>query len=196
MQIAGYADRNAIDEVHLAFANFVFKEGLPLRITKSKYLREFVRKLEQLPAGAWKPPAYNTLRTSLLQKAKQDIIIKLRPWDERTQETGVTITCDGWSDAQKHPLLNVLAVNAAGAKFLHAVNTEGKQKTAEYIAEVLIEAIEEVGADNVVQVRSAAFHMCMVATCYRGLFLCQIRKYLHVQAMQSSIGSAVLRVIC
>jgi hypothetical protein len=153
VQIAGYAERDAIEEVHLAFANFVFKEGLPLRLAKSKYLREFAQKLQQLPAGAWKPPAYNTLRTSLLHKAKQEIVTKLRPWDERTQETGVTVCCDGWSDAQKHPLLNVLAVNAAGAKFLHAVNTEGKQKTAEYIAEALIEAIQEVGADNVVQVR-------------------------------------------
>jgi hypothetical protein len=153
MQMKGYVDRAAADKMDMAFANFVYKEGLPLRLTKSKYLREFVQELRELPQGVvWEPPAYNAMRTSLLSRCKQQIITKLQPWEERTKETGVTITCDGWSDAQRHPLLNVLAVNAAGAKFLHAVNTEGKQKTAEYIAEVLIAAIMEVGEKNVVQV--------------------------------------------
>jgi hypothetical protein len=59
--------------VHKKFAAFVYEEGLPLRVCKSLALREFIEALQRLPRGVkYTPPAYNTLRTTLLQEAKQD----------------------------------------------------------------------------------------------------------------------------
>lgn len=62
------------------------------------------------------------------------------------------IVSDGWSDAQKRPLLNFLVVTEDGPMFLRAINTEGISKTKEYIAEKMLAVIDEVGAQNVVQV--------------------------------------------
>lgn len=64
----------------------------------------------------------------------------------------MSIVSDGWSDAQRRPLLNFLAVTEDGPMFLRAINTEGISKTKEYIAEKMLAVIDEVGAQNVVQV--------------------------------------------
>ena len=60
--------------VHKKFAALVYEEGLALKLTKSLALREFIEALQQLPWGVkYTPPAYNTLRTTLLTAAKEDV---------------------------------------------------------------------------------------------------------------------------
>lgn len=66
--------------------------------------------------------------------------------------SGCSIASDGWEDRKKRPLINLLAVTNRGAKFLRAVDTTGTTKTATYIANLMIEAIEEIGPANVIQV--------------------------------------------
>lgn len=112
------------------------------------------READRPPTPSYKPMAYNTLRTTCLDAAKQRIQKALQQWDKRAKTTGMTICTDGWSDAQNRPILNALAVCPKGAMFLDAVDTSGKVKSAEYIAEVLTSYIEAVGADRVVQVRA------------------------------------------
>jgi hypothetical protein len=151
--MAKFLDRSSVKQVHDAFADMVFKEGLAMRLTKSKHLQNFINKVRALPKEiTYKPPAYETLRTTLLQDAKQRVDKGLDPWERQTKATGCSICSDGWGDAANRPLLNVLAVNAKGAKFITAINTEGHQKTAEYIAEQLMKAILQIGPENVVQV--------------------------------------------
>jgi hypothetical protein len=63
-----------------------------------------------------------------------------------------TITSDGWSDTPNRPLLNLLMVTPKGEKFLESVDTSGDTKDADFIAQVVGKAIEDVGAEIVVQV--------------------------------------------
>lgn len=65
--------------------------------------------------------------------------------------TGGTIVSDGWSDAQRRPLLNVLLDIPAGATFLKSVDFSGETKDAQFIANVIIAAIDKVGPELVVQ---------------------------------------------
>jgi hypothetical protein len=44
---------------------------------------------------------------------------------ETWSSKGVSIVSDGWSDAQRRPLLNFLVVTEDGPMFLKAINTEG-----------------------------------------------------------------------
>lgn len=76
---------------------------------------------------------------------------------------GVTIASDGWSDAQRRPLINFLAVTESGLMFLRAINTECDVKRKEYIAEKMIAVIEEVGLKNVVQVVTDNAPVCRAA---------------------------------
>jgi hypothetical protein len=68
------------------------------------------------------------------------------------QEKGVTICSDGWTDAQRRPLINFIAIFETSPIFLRAINAQGEEKTKEYIADKLVALVEEVGAKNVVQI--------------------------------------------
>ena len=75
----------------------------------------------------------------------------------------MTIVSDGWKDARNCPLINVLAVSPKGAMFLKAVDCEGQVKDGPFIANILIEAIEQVGPRNVVQVITNNTKNCRAA---------------------------------
>lgn len=142
--------RGDATEANEALADLIFLEGLPMRLVQSKYLQRFINLASKVPG--YKLPAYNTLRGSMLDDAVARTERQVKPWHDRTLHTGCTICSDGWSDATNRPLLNILAVNPKGPFFLTAVNTQGEQKTAEYIAAQLFNAIEELGPENVVLV--------------------------------------------
>lgn len=136
-------------------------EGLPLHKVKSPYLRTFIKEVQKVPG--YKPPGYDTLRTTLLDQAKQRVAVRLQPWEDRMAVTGTTICSDGWSDAQNRPLLNILGVNPKGAKFITSFDTSGNHKTAQYIAACLFESIDTIGAENVVQVVTDSAATCKAA---------------------------------
>jgi hypothetical protein len=63
-----------------------------------------------------------------------------------------TIVSDGWSDALRRPIVNLLLVTPAGATFLHSTDTSGMTKNAQYIADAVLSGIDKVGHENVLQV--------------------------------------------
>ena len=76
----------------------------------------------------------------------------MKPIKDSWIETGVTVVSNWWKDARNRPLINVLAVSPKGTMFLKVVDCERQVKDGPFIANILIEAIEQVGARNVVQV--------------------------------------------
>lgn len=67
-----------------------------------------------------------------------------------TEDTGLSVMSDGMTNIQNRSLLNVLCSNPAGQYFVKVIDTSGKVKTKEYIAEEAIRMIEAEGAENVV----------------------------------------------
>ena len=76
---------------------------------------------------------------------------------------GVSIISNGWKDQRNRPLINVIAQSPKGAMLLKAIDCEGQQKDAQFIADILIAAIESVGVENVVQVITDNATVCKVA---------------------------------
>jgi hypothetical protein len=87
----------------------------------------------------------------------------LDPVSDLMKKVGCTLTSDGWSSTTNIPLLNVLAVTPMGAKFLKAVDTSCDVKSADYIAYMLCETVEELGPENVVQVVTDNASACLAA---------------------------------
>ena len=95
-------------------------------------------------------PAYNALRTSLLQEVKDRVDDACTVWYQHGLDvTGFVAVSDGWADAQSRPLLNMLLCSPKGHKFLKAVDTSGHEKSGQYIADQMTVVINEVGAHNV-----------------------------------------------
>lgn len=67
----------------------------------------------------------------------------------------VNIVFDEWTNATRHPL-----VNFNGPNFLKAVNALGKYKDKQYMGELFIKVIEDVGIDSCVQIITDNAFVC------------------------------------
>ena len=113
---------------------------------------------------AYQPPTDYPIRTTLLQKEYQSVSRRVKQFHAaHLKYTGGTIVSDGWSDAQRRPLLNVLLVTPAGATFLNSVDSSGETKDAQFIANVIVAAIDKVGPELVVQVITNSAANCKAA---------------------------------
>ena len=89
--------------------------------------------------------------------------------------SGCSIVMDGWTDITKRPLINIIVTCVDGPFFLRAIDCSGKRKDAAFQFELLRDAIEEVGPENVVQVVTDAATVCrsaglLVQSTYRHIF--------------------------
>ena len=87
-----------------------------------------------------------------MQKEKSNIENLLEPIKKTWNEKGVSICSDGWSDAQRRPLINIMVVSESRPMFLKAINCEGETKDKYFIADLLINTTQEIGPQKVVQV--------------------------------------------
>ena len=139
------------EDVDKAVGRFFYGCGISFNVARSPYFKEMVNAVGSYGRG-YKPPSFHSLGTKLLTKVKGDLIDELKPVRDVWTTNGCTITSDGWSNTHNVLLLNILSVSIHGAYFLKSIDTSGFEKTGEYIAKHLIDAINEVGANNVVQV--------------------------------------------
>ncbi|KAG6518913.1 hypothetical protein ZIOFF_022399 [Zingiber officinale] len=143
---------NARDELHSEIARLFYTGGLSFNIARNPhYVRAFSLAAQRTIPG-YLPPGYNLLRTSLLQKEKAYIEKLLESTKIAWKQKGVSICNDGWSDVQRRPLINIIAVCESGPIFFKAIYCEGEYKNKIFISKLIINAINEVGHQNVVQV--------------------------------------------
>ena len=76
----------------------------------------------------------------------------MEPIKKTWNEKGVSICSDGWLDAQRRPLINIMEVSESGPMFFKAINYEGETKDKHFITNLLINTIQEFVPQKVVQV--------------------------------------------
>ncbi|KAL0917006.1 hypothetical protein M5K25_012045 [Dendrobium thyrsiflorum] len=97
------------------------------------------------------PPRYNVIRTKL-QRERDNIEKLLEPTKGIWKEKDVTLVCDGWTDPQRRPLINFMAVTESYPIFIKAVNCEGQYKDKFFISNLIKKVIMMVGPSNIIQV--------------------------------------------
>ncbi|KAJ9552744.1 hypothetical protein OSB04_016789 [Centaurea solstitialis] len=136
------------DQLDQEIARMFYTEGLPFNLARNPhYFRAFQFAANNKIDG-YVPPGYNKLRTTLLQKEKDNVHRLLQPLRSTWKEKGVTIVSDGWSDPTRKPLINFMATSSNGPLFLKAVNCFGEVKDRFFIADLMKEVINEVGHQN------------------------------------------------
>uniref|UniRef100_A0ACD5X5U7 Uncharacterized protein n=1 Tax=Avena sativa TaxID=4498 RepID=A0ACD5X5U7_AVESA len=149
------ADSFTAEERHTADSNIArmfYTRALPFNLARNSAYRASYSYVANTKLGGYVPPSYDALRSTLLQKEKVHVEKMLQPIKDTWPFKGVSIAMYGWSDPQRRPILNSIAMTEGGPMFLKAINTEGEVKSKEYIFDRLREVIEEVGSKNVVQV--------------------------------------------
>lgn len=153
----------ARDELDGEIARMFYTGGLSFHFARNPHYVSAFSKACSRPLPGYLPPGYNSLRTTLLQKEKANIEKLLQPTRETWHEKGVSVCSDGWSDSQRRPLINIMAVCESGPMFLKAINCEGEYKDKFFLSNLLVESIREIGPANVVQVITDNASVCKAA---------------------------------
>ncbi|CAN6570852.1 unnamed protein product [Malus baccata var. baccata] len=154
-------NKEARDQCDVEVARMFYTGGLSFNLARNPNYRNSYVRASTLPR--YVPPGYNALRTTLLQQEKSHIEQCLQPIKRTWSTKGVSLCSDGWTDAQRRPLINIMATCESGPMFLRAINCEGEYKDKYCIANFLTEAIKEIGHENVVQVITNNAHVCRAA---------------------------------
>ncbi|KAI8568418.1 hypothetical protein RHMOL_Rhmol02G0197800 [Rhododendron molle] len=153
----------AQETLHSHIARMFYSAGLSFHLARNPYLIATFQFAAENNILGYVPPGFNLLRTTLLQKERAHIALLLEPIKKTWNEKGLSIVADGWSDAQRRPLINFMGASDGGAVFMRAINCEGETKDKTFIAKLLGEAINEVGPQNVVQVITDNAPICSAA---------------------------------
>ncbi|KAL1352817.1 hypothetical protein AAHE18_06G195400 [Arachis hypogaea] len=154
---------NARETLDLHIARMFFSSGLPFHLAKNPYFVKAFSYAANNYIDGYIPPGYNKLRTTLLEKEKQHVERMLEPTKNSRSGKGVSIVSDGWSDPQRRPLLNFMAVTESGPMFLKAVDCSDEIKEKDYVAKQIRDVIREVGLSNVVQIVTDNAPVCKAA---------------------------------
>lgn len=127
--------------------------GLSFNITRAPRWKKAMRAISRIGC-AWEGPSYEALRTTELRREKNAVERAIEPLKTSWIKYGCTLLCDGWTDIRKRNVYNVLVSSCKGTMFLHAIDASkpGTVVTGEFIMSHLRTAINEIGAENIVQV--------------------------------------------
>ncbi|KAH9292010.1 hypothetical protein KI387_042802, partial [Taxus chinensis] len=145
------------DDADDAIGKLFFACGIPFHVARSPYYKDVVAKITR--AGpSYVPPGETKLRTTILDKNYSKINILMEKMKATWVTTGCNIIMDGWTNIRHHPLINIMVTCTEGPYFLKAIDCSGHVKDADFQFQILRDAIEEVGLENVVQVVMDAAH--------------------------------------
>lgn len=145
-------DKQRRDQLNAEIARMYYSAGLPFHLARNPHYVSSYSFAANTPLPGYLPPGYNMLRTTLLQQERRNVERLLQPIKGTWREKGVSIVSDGWSDSQRRPLINFMAITEGGPMFLKAVNCSGEIKDKYFIFELMKEVIAEVGHEHVIQV--------------------------------------------
>ncbi|KAL3676439.1 hypothetical protein R1sor_026387 [Riccia sorocarpa] len=124
--------------------------GLPFHAFKHPVFEETYRFSSQFPG--YKLPSEKRLRTTLLdanyETVREETEKKMfdhMVWDK------ITISCDGWTNRNGCPQMNMLHISRHGQMAHRHVDGSNETKSAVWIAEHIMKDIEERGPPNVLQ---------------------------------------------
>lgn len=143
--------KDKFEEARKAIANFWYYSNLSFNVANSPYWEYMVRAIAACGVG-FRAPTYSDLRGPMLDVAVLDCRRVIDEQKKIWRRKGCSILSDGWTDTQGRTLLNFLAASSGGLVFLKSVDASGEIKNSDYLFGQLQIVIEEVGAENVVQV--------------------------------------------
>jgi len=142
----------ARDTLDCEISRMFYSSGLPFHLANNPHYRgAFSYAANTSNLSGYVPPTYNKLRGPLLSKERSHVENLLQPIRDSWNDKGVTIVSDGWTDLQRRPLINFMAINESGPMFLRSIDGSSEIKDKDFIAKHMRDVIMEIGPKNVVQ---------------------------------------------
>ncbi|XP_073153114.1 uncharacterized protein [Henckelia pumila] len=138
-------------EVHRNLARWVYEAGIPFHAINNNSFKIFVEALGQYGPG-YTPPSQYQLREPLLKGEVERTKETLKKQEEEWRSNGFSIMIDAWSDRKIRSIINLCVNCKLGTTFVSSKEALNDAHTAQYIFEYVNACINEVGAQNVVQI--------------------------------------------
>nr|XP_043629296.1 uncharacterized protein LOC122600617 [Erigeron canadensis] len=132
-------------------ALFFLHNAIPFCAANSVYYQEMVDAIAECGVD-YKAPSYEHMRSSLLERVKDnfgDDYMKLR---DQWKETGCTILCDRWISGKTKSLIVFSVSCPKGTLYLKSADVSDHADDAQYLGELLESAVLEVGIEDIIQV--------------------------------------------
>ena len=100
----------------------------------------------------FQPPTQYDLRGRLLEEEHARTKILLQDREDEKIKHGCSIMTDAWTDMKRRSIMNLCTNTSEGTTFLMSKEMSNQSHTSEVIYELVDKAIEDVGAENVVQI--------------------------------------------
>ncbi|XP_054781897.1 uncharacterized protein LOC129289109 [Prosopis cineraria] len=155
--------QGARENLHAEIARMFYTGGLSFHLSRNPYFISSYQYAANNIIPGYKPPGYNALRGPLLQRERAHTEKLLEPIKGTWSLKGVSIVTDGWTDAQRRPLINFMAMSDGDPMFLKAVDGSKEYKDRHYMADLMRQVIEEVKPQNVVQIITDNASVCKSA---------------------------------
>lgn len=103
------------------------------------------------------------MRTTFLDIHYSQVNLLIEELKESWTRTSCSIVMDGWISITHQPLINIIVSCWASHYFLRAIDCSGKKKDVNFQFQLLKDAIEEIGASNVVRIVTDSIAVCRLA---------------------------------
>ncbi|XP_058183421.1 uncharacterized protein LOC131301254 [Rhododendron vialii] len=138
-------------EVNQYLARWVYEAGIPFHAIGNDSFKRFVEAVGQFRPG-YEPPSQYQLREPLLKEEVDRTKKLLKRQEEEWALTGCSIMTDAWTDRKRRSIMNLCVNCKQGTCFLSSKEDSEASHTGVYIFEYVDKFIEDIGAQNVVQV--------------------------------------------
>ncbi|XP_043723450.1 uncharacterized protein LOC122670575 [Telopea speciosissima] len=132
-------------------AKWFYDCGIPFNAAKARSFEEMVEAIGQFGPGL-EPPSYYELSVPFLNDEKDGTKEVKKKYEEYWKTYGCTVMCDGWTDERGRHLINFLVNCPKGTYFMGSIDASNQVQDANMLFQLLDSKIEEIGADNVVQI--------------------------------------------
>ena len=156
--------RPSVADVNEQWIRAFVRKGLPLDLFDCEEFRAAVLITARagttyVEAGKPKLPHRTYMGTKALTALDEKLELKISGcMAGLITEIGAMVISDGWTSIQDRPIINALLATPVGTKFLKAIDTSGETKDKEFIADFVIDVINESTPKNIVAV-------CMDGAC-------------------------------
>jgi len=126
--IAKAYNTNSYEILDAHITTVFYSGGLSFHLARNPYYMSSYAYVVNHPLSGYLPPSYSKLRTTLLKNERDSVERMLQPIKGTWKQKSVIIVTDEWSDSQRRPLINFMAVTEGGPMFLKAIDASEEKK--------------------------------------------------------------------
>ncbi|XP_039803888.1 uncharacterized protein LOC120667987 [Panicum virgatum] len=138
-------------QVQQCVARWVYTHAIPFNACDNDEFKEMVEAIGQFGPG-FQPPTQHDFRGKLLEEEHARTKSLLQDREDEKIKHGCSIMTDAWTDMKRRSIMNLCTNTSEGTTFLKSKEMSDQSHTSEAIYELVDKAIEDVGAENVVQI--------------------------------------------